>query len=251
MSRIANAWSIATSLVAANLWLSVATAGEETTPSSPATDPYLLCIWNLAADSRYSEIAAKLPLKDVTTISFSMLADESRPTVIERKEIGDWFDRREECVKAGEALHRAQWPPELFQLGNEGSAGLKAIGVELYNRKITFGEANRQIEQLGNSIKARMIPIIKQYQAELAAQKAEVERKREAQAQLASQQQTQYEVQIRTDAAQEQAARLQRAQLFMNYIQAQQQQLRNQVAPRPTYNTNCTTAGSSTNCTTH
>jgi CO dehydrogenase/acetyl-CoA synthase beta subunit len=154
-------------------------------------------------------------------------------------------------VKAGEALHRAQWPPELFQLGNEGSAGLKAIGVELYNRKITFGEANRQIEQLGNSIKARMIPIIKQYQAELAAQKAEVERKREAQAQLASQQQTQYEVQIRTDAAQEQAARLQRAQLFMNYIQAQQQQLRNQVAPRPTYNTNCTTAGSSTNCTTH
>ena len=102
-----------------------------------------------------------------------------------------------------------------------------------------------------------MIPIVRQYQAELAAQKANAEAKAQAQTQLAAQQQAQYEAQARTDAAQEQSDRLQRAQVFMNYVQAQQQQqqqLRNQqlqmLAPRQTYNTNCYTAGSNTNCTT-
>jgi len=169
-----------------------------------------------------------------------MLADETRPNPKERKEIGDWFDRREECVKAGEALHQAQWPPELYQLAQEGSSGFKSIGVDLYNGKITFGEANKQIEQFGNSIKERMIPIIKQYQAEIAAQKAAVQ-----------QQPANEYAQEQTTAAQAQAARLQRAQMFLNYVQAQQQQLRNQFTPRPSYTTNCFTAGSNTNCTTH
>jgi hypothetical protein len=48
---------------------------------------------------QFSDIAAKFPIRDVTTISFSMLADETRPNPMERKEIGDWFDRREECRK--------------------------------------------------------------------------------------------------------------------------------------------------------
>jgi hypothetical protein len=219
--------------------------------SANAAQDLLTCMRTLARDPQYAEISAKLPLQDMNTITFSMLADQSRPTLKERKEITGWFDERDQCWKTQEAALQSQWPPELFQLSNEGSAGIKSIGVELYNGKITFGEANKQIEQLGNTIKARMIPIIKQYQAEIAAQKADAESKREAAAQVAAREQTQYEAQIRSDAAQDQAVRLQRAQVFMNYIQAQQQQLRNQVTPRPTYNTNCFTAGSNTNCTTH
>jgi hypothetical protein len=255
MSKNNIAWSIAISLVAAQSWLSAVAGEEQSTTASPVTDPYLQCIWKLAADPQYSDIAAKLPLKDMTTISFSMLADETRPTPTERKEISDWFDRRDECLKAGEALHRAQWPPELFQLGNEGSAGVKAIGVDLYNRKITYGEANKQIQQLGDNIKAKAITIIKQYQADIAAQKAASEQQAQQRQEAANRQAAQEQADANAQYAQQQMLKQQRIQIFLNYMQAQQQaqqqQLRDQFAPRPTYNTNCITAGSSTNCTTH
>src|ERR1035438_6009152 len=114
-----------------------------------ASDPFLVCMRELAVDPKYSDIAEKLPLADMTTISFKMLADQTIPTPKEREEISDWFDKRDKCLKNGETYHRANYPPELNQLGNEGSAGVKAIGVDLYNRKITFGQANKQIQDLG------------------------------------------------------------------------------------------------------
>ena len=135
MSKSTFVWSIAISLIVAQLWFSAVAGEAETPPPAPAADPYLQCIGRLAVDPQFSEIAAKLPLRDMNSISFAMLADETRPTPVERKEIGDWFDKSAECVKASEALHRAQWPPELFQLAVEGSAAAKAIGVDLYNAR--------------------------------------------------------------------------------------------------------------------
>lgn len=222
-----------------------------------AAQDLLTCMRTLARDPQYAEISAKLPLQDMNTISFSMLADQSLPTTKERKEITGWFDERDQCWKTQEATLQSQWPPELFQLSNEGSAGIKSIGVELYNGKITFGEANSRIQQLGNSIKARIIPIVKQYQADIAAQKAaadqrEQERKHDSERRIAQQQAYGNE-----QANEAEVLRQRRAQMFLNYMNAAQQQqqenIRRQMqtlAPQPIYNTTCYSAGNSTNCTT-
>jgi hypothetical protein len=241
-------------LISATLSLPGAAAESEATPAAPPTDPYLQCIWDLAADPQFSDIASKLPLRDMSAISFSMLADETRPNPKERKEIGDWFDRRDECIKSGEALHRAQWPPELFQLANEGAAGVKAIGVDLYNKKITFGEANKQIQLLGDSIKAKMIPIVKQYQAEIAAQKAATELQARQGQEAATRQVAEEQANANAQSAQEQALKQQRAQLFLNYMRAVRPPPLQvpQMQPMPkSYYSNCTTSGQNTNCVTH
>jgi hypothetical protein len=140
-----------------------------------SADDYLTCVRTLTRDPKFAAINTKLPLQDVNSISFNMLADETRPTAQEREEIAEWFDEREGCWKQYAAAIQKEWPPELIQLSGEGIAGFKAIGADLYNRKLTYGEANRRIEELGNTIKARMIPIVKQYQADIAAQKAAAE----------------------------------------------------------------------------
>jgi hypothetical protein len=229
----------------------------ETTPAMGAVDPFIGCVRVLSFDIQFEGLSKKLPLDDMTTITFAMLADNSLPTLQERKDLLAWFDRRDRCWKDSEALHQTQWPPDIFQLSQEGNAAIHKIGLDLYNRKISFGEANQEIEDQGNAIKARMLAIVKRYQDEIATQKAladeQAEQKRQASAQLAAQQEANYQAQAQYTAAQDQAARQQRAQMFSNYMSAMQQQRQQQLqqfAPRPTYNTNCYSSGNSTNCTT-
>ncbi len=54
----------------------------------------------------------------------------------------------------------------------KGSAELHNIGLDLYNRKITFGQANKRLQDYMVAIRAQLVPIIKKYQDEIAAQKA-------------------------------------------------------------------------------
>jgi len=244
-------------------WTSVGRASDTTAPAP--VDPFLACVRILSFDIQFENLSKKLPLYDMTTISFAMLADGSLPTPQERKDLLAWFDRRDKCWKDSEPLHQAQWPAEIFQLSQEGNATIHAIGLELYHRKITFGEANKEIENGGNAARAKLIPIIKRYQDEIAAQKAAAAQmaaqKQDASDRLAAQRQANYQAQEQFAAAQEQADQMQRRQLFMNYFgamqqqqvqlrQQQAQQLQQQFAPKPTYRTNCSTVGNSTDCTT-
>jgi hypothetical protein len=221
------------------------------------SDPLLLCMADLAGDPKFSDIADKLPLADPNHITFAMLADQSLPTPKERKKIAEWFDEREDCWKSSESLHRQQWPPELFQLAKEAGDSAREIGVKLYNRKISYGTANKQIQELRNSVSARTVPIVKQYQAEIAQQKASaqakadddrkaVEQSAKLREQAAEQRAMQEQQYANAQARQAEALRLQRAQIFLSYMHATQVP-----PPRPTYNTNCYTSGNYTNCTTH
>jgi hypothetical protein len=221
--------------------------GTETDPPTriAATQTYLACVKALASDSRFAQISSKLPLQDVNSVSFNMLADQSKPTTQEQEAIAEWFDRRESCWKANETAIRTEWPPEIVQVASEGSSGFKAIGVDLYNRKLTYGEANRRIEELGNSIKARVIPIVKQYQAEIAAQKAAADQQAANRQEAAARQASQQEAYAHAQANQEQALRRQRTQLFLNYLQATRP-----AAMPHTYTTNCSGSDNSINCTT-
>jgi hypothetical protein len=109
-----------------------------------------------------------------------------------------------------------------------------------------------------NQIRTRLIPIIQRYQAAISAQKAadeaESERKEQARVQAAAQQRAEYQAQVQATATEEQAERSRRQQLILNFMNSQNAlaaQRMQMLAPKPTYNTNCYTAGSNTNCTTH
>ena len=96
-----------------------------------------------------------------------------------------------------------------------GNAEIHNIGLDLYNKKITFGEANKRIQEYGNDIRARLIPIIKQYQAEIAAQKAANEQQVLQRQEASNRQAAQEQANARAQYAQEQALRQQRAQMFL------------------------------------
>src|ERR1700675_1777786 len=92
----------------------IAGASETTAPAP--VDPFLACVRVLSFDAQFEGLSKKLPLYDMMTISFSMLADSSLPTPQERKDLLAWFDRRDKCWTDSEPLHQAQWPAEIFQL---------------------------------------------------------------------------------------------------------------------------------------
>jgi hypothetical protein len=231
--------------------ISVACYAGELTGASTVVDPYVVCVRLLAFDVQFEDISNKLPLYDMSAVSFGMLADSSLPNTQERKEILAWFDKWDRCWKDNEALHQSQWPADIFQLFQEENAEIRNIGIDLYNRKITFGEANKRVQDYGVKFRERVAAAVKQYQTEIAEQRAEAERqaerRQEAADRVASQQQA-YEL------AQEQAAaadRQRRAQLLGNFLSGMAQQMRDVAQARqmrqPTL-TNCFTSGGNTSC---
>ena len=60
---------------------------ECTDPPNVAADPYMKCISDLSADPQFAGLSKKLPLTDINTVTFAILADESYPTPAERKDI--------------------------------------------------------------------------------------------------------------------------------------------------------------------
>jgi hypothetical protein len=242
--------------------MSIGTLENKAQSAEQVADPFVECVKAFTAEPHYALIATKLPLADFDHITFNMLADQSKPTPLEREDIAEWFDRRDACWSSSAAYHKSNWPTDFVQLAEQGNIGVKDIGVDLYNRKITYGEANKRFQELGNEIKAKVAVLVKQYQADTAALQAQAADKAERQRALAEEQQLQQQQYADAQARQDQALRQQRAQAFLGYMQQQQlqqqqqqhqlqlQQLQ-QYAPRPTYNTNCYTAGGNTNCTTH
>jgi len=89
-------------------------AAEENQPAS--ADPFVECIRSFSSEDHFSAIANKLPLASLGNISFSMLADQSKPTAVEQQEIAEWFDRRDACQKNTEHYHQTHWPLNLSSL---------------------------------------------------------------------------------------------------------------------------------------
>jgi hypothetical protein len=221
-----------------------------------ATDPFVQCVKGFTAEAHYASIAAKLPLADINSISFGMLADQSKPTPQERQDIAEWFDRRDACWKSTAEYHAEAWPPEFIQVADESTAALKAIGVDLYNRRISYGEANRQIQDVGNSTKAKVAILVKQFQADAVGQQARaaelVEKRRDSEDRKLAE-----DLRFSNAVAErEEAARQQRTQMWLNYMRSIQpapiQMPPLQIPPVPhTYNTLCTGNGNMVNCTTN
>lgn len=250
-----------TGVLAAQLLFLACNAGE-LSGSATGVDPYIACARLLAVDTQFEDISKKLPLYDMSAISFNMLADSSLPTAQERKEISAWFEKWEGCWKDSEALHQSQWPPDIFQLFQEENAEIHNIGIDLYKRKITFGEANKRVQDYGARFRERVAAVVKQYQAEIAAQhQAEIAAQRTASEQAEQEAQRKQDAADRATAqqqadelAEKQAAaaeRQRRMQLISNFLSGMAQNMRDMAQARAGTVTNCYTSGSNTSCISH
>jgi hypothetical protein len=231
-------------------------------------DPAVACSRTLVAEPRFASIASKLPLANVLDISFEMLANESFPTPQERKAIAAWVPAHKECSKAGEAYRQQNYPPQLIAFLTEADNSGIVVVAELYNKKLTYGAANKRIQSIADDLRNKVAALVQQIQSQRAGeqqalQKAQEDQqatqKRDEAAQQASHQrdeiarqaaQQQYE-QARED--QELAARRQAALQFMlNNMRATQPApiVPYQIPIRPTTTTNCYRVGNQMNCTT-
>ena len=168
-------------------------------------DPVATCSRAMTQQPQFADIVGKLPLTDITQISFAILANEAHPTEKERREIAAWFDGHEACRKSGDEYRRTQYPPDIYALLQEGENKLQNIGIELYRKKIPYGEANKRLQQITGDILGRLAQIIKEYQREIAAQKAVKEQREQEQQAYADLRQAQAE---------------QRALQFTNFMRA-------------------------------
>jgi hypothetical protein len=142
-------------------------------------------------------------------------------------------------VQESDEYRRTQYPPDIYSLLQEAEIGMRAIGLDLYSKKISYGQANKRIEFLANEVFGRLTQIIKAYQAAIAAQKATAAQQAQQQQALADARQ-----------AQDQALRQQRAILFLNFMRMNQPPplTFHPMQTNPSVHTNCMAIGNTWSC---
>src|SRR5689334_19368576 len=101
------------------------------------------CLQKLSADHRFELLAGKLALGPETQSAPGLLADNSLANDRERPVISNWAAARAECVKASSRFGNDIYRPPLQAFSMDAENKVLAAAVELYNRKISFGEFNR------------------------------------------------------------------------------------------------------------
>ena len=217
-------------------------------------DPSIGCNRDLAADPRFASIADKLPLAGISEMTFEMLANEKSPNAKERKAISDWASSHKECTKLGETFRQQNYPPQVIALLIEADNSVVAVAADLYNRKLTYGAANKRLQSNLDDFRNRLAAIVQQIKNQREAQRQEAAARQAAkeQAQQAQQAQEALEAQRASNQAELQAQQADQARR-----QAVIQQLLRNMQPQPLPNpylpkstTNCTAFGNQINCTT-
>lgn len=223
-------------------------------------DPSAVCNRDLAADARFASIADKLPLAGISEMTFEMLANEKSPNAKEQKAIADWVSSHKECTKLGEAFRQQNYPPQVIALLIEADNSVVAVAADLFNRKLTYGAANKRmqsnLDDFRNRLAAFVQQIKSQQEAQRQAQDAEkAAQQRDAAARQAAQDQAQQAQQaLEAQQAQQRAAQADaaRRQILMQMIQNNKPTpiVPYQMPVKPTYNTYCSRIGDQVNCTT-
>jgi pyruvate kinase len=118
-------------------------------------DPSLACGKALATDARFSLIATKMPLAGLENITLEMLADESKPTDAERKQLAGYVLARNDCLNAGAEFRKTHYPVEVIAAMLEANDKILDMTAELYNRKITFGASNKQLQSIVSDLRTQ------------------------------------------------------------------------------------------------
>ena len=234
-------------------------------------DPSIACGKALADDARFSLIVKKMPLAGLEKISLEMLADETKPTDAERKQLAVWVLARNECLDSGTEYRKAHYPPEIIAAMLESNDKILDGTAELYSRKLTFGAWNKQLQSIVSDLRTKVAAIAQRIQTERAAQEQSAARQASTAAQEKAEQNRAATEHDRAIAAQEAAARAQEAmaaaqQEAVRQQQAAAEQQRRQAAlqlfansykpiqlppVRPATQTNCIAVGNGVNCTTY
>ena len=221
-------------------------------------DPGIECVSKLAQESRFTAIAAKLPLKDATNIPFEMLADESVPTQAERQAIAAWVTAHQACGKSAEAYREQHYPPQVNALLIQANNRFYVIAAELFNSKLTYAEANRRVQSVVDDLRNKVATLIQQAVAEKAAKQEATKQAQQAQeAARLRDESAQREAQRRYQQAQEDQEIAMRRQAAFQYFLSNMRAFEPkplqpyQMPPlRQSIQTNCYRIGNQVNCTT-
>ena len=144
-------------------------------------DPSADCFSKLATESRFAPISGKMTLRAIPKSTFAMLADESFPTELERKLIADWATAVEECGPVGESYRQSNYPSQLIALVNNTKNIFLENVINLYNRKISYGQFNRRRQSIFDETRARATEIVQRLRAQQQAQQQAQEQRRQEQ----------------------------------------------------------------------
>lgn len=178
-------------------------------------DPTEQCMDGLVSDPSFEPISQKIALGDNPKVTFAMLADESYPSDMERRSIASWASAIDHCVELGATYRKSAYPPQLLALFAEAYAVFLGGVVDLYNRKIAYGEFNRQRQANFDQVAARATDIMQRIQAQQLAEE-------QAREQVRQQNQRDQRARQEMRQAEEDAARREAALYLLNRMRTNQ-----------------------------
>ena len=137
------------------------------------------CLDQLTADARFAPIARKLTVGTVPFAPPPVAIDTTYPDKRELQAIGEWAAARGECVKAANRFGNATYRPPLQAIGIEAENRVLAATEVLYNRKMTWGEFNRERQAIAVEQGARVAAFRQRVQSQQAAQEQSARQARE------------------------------------------------------------------------
>ena len=216
-------------------------------------NPLVACLVTASQDSRLDPLRDKLVVAVPGEETFAMLADQSMPTDQQRAAISIWSDGKHDCVTKWLPWWQEHFSAELVDVAVEVDNQMTFAAVDLYNRKITFGEFNRRSKVARADVKQRVAAIVARIQTaqrQQQDQQAAVARQEDWQRQQLAEQE---ELQRRQLEAQDDIARRQMAmQVLLRQMRPVAQPaplVPYQVPVRPIVNTNCMQTGNQVHCT--
>ena len=145
-------------------------------------NPAIACTQQLTIEPKFSPIANKLPLGDMRDIDFQKLTIKAKPTKKESKIISSWVDARNNCFNIGLEYAKKNYHPQLVSLAIEANNREMAVAANLFNRDISYGEANKQIQSISDDYRNKILALVEQVKAEKAAQQLAQDQANKAQA---------------------------------------------------------------------
>lgn len=139
-------------------------------PAHAEENPAIACNQQLVTEPRFAPITNKLPLGDMSDISFEKLAIKAIPTKKESKLIAEWVEAKNVCFNLGLEFAKTNYPPHLTALATEAKNRVTAVAASPYNGELSYGAANKQIQSISDDFRNKLTALVEQIKSEQLAQ---------------------------------------------------------------------------------
>ena len=224
------------------------------TPAHAEENPAIACNQQLVTEPRFAPITNKLPLGDMSDISFEKLAIKAIPTKNESKLIAEWVEAKNVCFNLGLEYAKTNYPPQLTALAMEAKNRVTAVAASLYNGELSYGAANKQIQSISDDFRNKLTALVEQIKSErLVQEQAKSVQDNQKAAQLENDRRYAAQQQAQFDAQQQQQAQAD-AQRRLMIFKSMQLPPPTPLVPYqmpvrpPAINTNCQQIGNTWSC---